>query len=213
MTFADDQPCLVKSDLQKHFKRIRKQIEPRTLKYFAVGEYGKGGRPHYHYLLFYKGEMDRFAIMKLIKQEWQFGFTKVLPVNGAQGYVTKYVLKFDNREFLVPPFSMISQGLGIAYLSDSMITFHRKNLLSFAYKPGGFKISLPRYYKDKIFNGYQKLMLKKRADLYRHDVELKRLSRLDFQVDLGLNPFSKTCELYQRRLYQSIKMYRDKRKL
>lgn len=214
LPWADEQPCLCKSDLQKHFKRLRKKIEKRSLKYFAVGEYGDhGARPHYHYLLFYSGQKDRFEIMRLIKDDWTFGFSKVLPVKGAQGYVTKYVLKFEDREFYVPPFSMISQGLGIGYLSDSMKVFHQKNLQSFAIKPGGFKITLPRYYKDKIFTIDEKIRLKKRADLFRHELELKRLDRFDFQIDLGINPFQKIISIYQHRLYQSLKLYKEKKKL
>lgn len=214
LTYADDQPCLVKRDLQLHFKSIRKRLEARTVKYFAVGEYGlEFSRPHYHYLIFYHGIQSRFDIFKIIKDCWTLGFSKVLPVSGAQGYVTKYVLKLDNRDFLVKPFSMISNGLGISYLTDSMIAFHKKNLLSFATKPGGYRITLPRYYKDKIFNSGQKLIMKKRADMHRHDLELARLKRIDFQFDLGLNPFQKMVENYQNRLYRSIHLYKNKRKL
>ena len=213
LTYADDQPCLVKSDLQKHFKRLRKHLEPRSLKYFAVGEYGSLGRPHYHYLVFYKGSLDRFKLLQLIKDDWKFGFSKVLPVRGAQGYVTKYVLKFDKREFLVSPFSMISQGLGIDYLSDSIKLFHRRNLQSFAIKPGGFKITLPRYYKDKIFNDHQKYVMRLRSDNFRCLKRLKEIRSIDACFDIGINPFIRKSSIYERRLYQSLQLYRNKRKL
>ena len=214
LPYTDDQPCLVKRELQLHFKSLRKRLEPRSCKYFAVGEYGEAGaRPHYHYLLFYKGQKDRFDLLKLIKECWDKGFSKVLPVSGAQGYVTKYVLKLEKRDFIVKPFSMISNGLGISYLSDSMKVFHKTNLQNFAIKPGGYKTTLPRYYKDKIFTSYEKLLMKKRSDMFRHDVELKKLRLIDFQLDYGVNPFKKMIDLYQLRLYKTIDLYRQKKKL
>lgn len=40
-------------DLQKFFKRFRKSIHPKRVRFFAAGEYGeKKGRPHYHAVIF-----------------------------------------------------------------------------------------------------------------------------------------------------------------
>lgn len=42
-----------KSELQKFFKRLRKQLGVKKIRYFACGEYGGlFGRPHYHVCLF-----------------------------------------------------------------------------------------------------------------------------------------------------------------
>lgn len=216
LVFADDEPCLCKSDLQKHFKRLRKRLEPHTVKYYAVGEYGDRstpGRPHYHYLLFYRGQKDRFKLVQLVKDSWQLGMSMVLPVQGAQGYVTKYILKFDKRDHLVKPFSMISHGLGIDYLSEAILAFHRKGLINFATKPGGFRQKLPRYYMDRIFSEYQRLLIKKRSDMQRRDVELIRLSNYDNLLDIGVNPFKEKVELYRQTLRNSLNHYRNKKKL
>ena len=44
---------LHKDELQKFFKRLRKYLGDRKMKYFACGEYGdEGHRPHYHAILF-----------------------------------------------------------------------------------------------------------------------------------------------------------------
>jgi len=44
---------LVKDDLQRFFKRLRKSIYPNKLRYYAVGEYGgQTSRPHYHAIIF-----------------------------------------------------------------------------------------------------------------------------------------------------------------
>lgn len=216
LIFADDQPCLNKRDLQLHFKRLRKRLEPKTVKYYAVGEYGdrsNPGRPHYHYLLFYRGKFDRIKLMLLIKESWDLGISQVLPVQGAQGYVTKYILKFDRRDHLVKPFSLISHGLGIDYLSRSMIKYHRDNLISYGVKPGGFRINLPRYYKDKIFTSLDRLLIKKRADLYRRELELVKLDSFELKSRFGINPFRELIRNYQERLYNSMNIYKQKKKL
>lgn len=215
LIFADDEPCLYKRHLQLHFKKLRKRLEPRSIKYYAVGEYGdKKNRPHFHYILFYNGSCDRFKLMQMIKDLWEFGSeTRVYPVLGAQGYVTKYILKFDRRDHLIPPFSMISHGIGIGYLSDRMISYHQNNLISYAMKPGGYKITLPRYYKDKIFTSYQKLVMKSRSDAYRRDLELVRLQNIDLAYDLGLQPFRDLVTDYELKLYASFNLYRNKKKL
>jgi len=44
--------CLDKRAVQLFLKRVRKQLPPRSLRYFVAGEYGeKRGRPHYHFVL------------------------------------------------------------------------------------------------------------------------------------------------------------------
>ncbi len=44
---------LVKEHLQLFIKRLRKQISPKKIRFFACGEYGENlSRPHYHILIF-----------------------------------------------------------------------------------------------------------------------------------------------------------------
>lgn len=220
LVYADDEPCLCKRDVQLFFKRFRKFLKGDKIKYYCVGEYGDqwrpitpNGRPHYHAIIFYRGKRDWFDIQLLIKKLWSAGIAQVGHVTGAQGYVTKYVLKFDKRSHLVPPFSLISHGLGIDYLTDSKVLFHRKNLVPYALKPGGFRVNLPRYYKDRIFSEYDRLLLKKRADLYRRELEVKKLENVDIQLALGVNPFKNQITNYQNRLYKALSLYREKKRL
>lgn len=55
LTYSDEKLeslSLQKKHLQKFFKRLRKRLN-RPIRYFATGEYGgRGGRPHFHILLF-----------------------------------------------------------------------------------------------------------------------------------------------------------------
>lgn len=57
MTYAPEHlppgGTLVKRHHQLFLKRVRRSIEPESLRFFLCGEYGEnGGRPHYHALLF-----------------------------------------------------------------------------------------------------------------------------------------------------------------
>lgn len=206
--------------MQLFFKRLRKSLKGDKIKYYCVGEYGDqwrpitpNGRPHYHALIFYRGTKDWFHIQLLIKNVWSAGIAQVLPVQGAQGYVTKYILKFDKRHHVVEPFSLISHGLGIDYLTDAKVLYHRQNLVPYALKPGGYRVTLPRYYKDRIFSEYDRLLMKKRSDIYRRELEVIRLQNIDIQMDLGVNPFKKSIVAYQNRLYKAMTLYREKKKL
>ena len=52
LTYENSPERLIKSDLQKFIKRLRKHSN-RQLRYFACGEYGEEtNRPHYHMILF-----------------------------------------------------------------------------------------------------------------------------------------------------------------
>ena len=63
---------LKKSDLQKWFKRVRKEIEPKKIRYFACGEYGdKTQRPHYHAIIF--GLSLRADDKMVMQSKWPMG--------------------------------------------------------------------------------------------------------------------------------------------
>lgn len=132
-----------KSDLQKFFKKMRKT---NKFKYFAVSEYGKLGRPHYHLILFSKHRID-------VTKYWDKGFVKDLPAReGSFKYVTKYLLKgFDN----VPDgskqnFSLSSKrpAIGSCFIPKEIDDNVLSNMF---YQINEVKYPLPRYYRKKIY--------------------------------------------------------------
>lgn len=152
----DEEHCplsLDKKELQKFWKRLRKAIAPRKIKYFSCGEYGDTyGRPHYHAIVFGVDWNDE----NIINQCWQRGFIKVGGVTRKSiGYVTDYCLKkFDKRRNddvytkcgLQKPFQLCSQGLGLEFavanrqqLQDDLGT-----------TLNGKRVGLPRYYVRKL---------------------------------------------------------------
>ena len=79
---------LCKRDFQLFVKRLRKDLEPLKIKYYACGEYGElTKRPHYHAVLFGVSPSS-----KLYKDNWMLGFVRAgnLTYQSA-AYVTGYI--------------------------------------------------------------------------------------------------------------------------
>lgn len=155
---------LKKADLQNFFKRLRKALPPDTVvKYYAVGEYGtKNNRPHYHAIVF--GVPDT----KYFVDAWTLGGDQVGGVHIGQvsgdsiAYTMKYIDKSSfrakhGRDDRIPEFPLMSKGLGKNYLTPQIEAYHKADLSRlYATKPGGHRIALPRYYREKIYSDHEK---------------------------------------------------------
>lgn len=149
---------LKKRDLQLFLKKLRKQNNG-TIKYYAVGEYGTNNyRPHYHLIMF---NLDRKHVINSLlvsKNIWKKGNVDIAKCNIATiNYVAGYIMQGawqpqtddDDRE---PHFSTMSKHLGSNYLTDEIYRYHLDRMETSVTHPSGFKMALPRYYKDKIFS-------------------------------------------------------------
>lgn len=172
------QITLDKKEIPKYMKRLRKlhekvyKLKPSLrmkLKYYAVGEYGENReRPHYHIILFN-------AIKELIPLSWAIDNKMIGLVDigkkgvtaGGARYLAQYMLTgqdgdYQNKE---KPFSLMSKNLGDNYITEAIKKWHlEKTGQTVVTKDGimktrdryyaiqdGYKIALPRYYRDKIF--------------------------------------------------------------
>ena len=176
---------LQKRDFQLFMKRLRK-LSSNVLRYYVAGEYGtQNKRPHYHAILFNLEDTD------FLRQAWGLGDIHIGNVSGdSVAYTMKYIDKgvfkpAHQRDDRQCEFSLMSKGLGISYLSDSIVKYHKADISRlFVTRFGGHKSSLPRYYRKKIFSE-----LEQRA-----------------QVDL-IQKISVDTELEARRFY--INLYPD----
>lgn len=153
---------LCKKHVQDFLKRLRKNFKLQ-LKYYFCGEYGKNTfRPHYHGLLFTDKPLSAKDVIGCWKHQDITRNCFDIAINGAAaGYATKYISK---RQFLpywikdgdkdIHPFQIMSKGIGVSYLEDTHVfDYHRDNSIDTIYFDG-LKYSLPRYYRDKIFDGH-----------------------------------------------------------
>lgn len=132
-----DGRSLVKSHISETMHRLRASARgaSRTVRFYAVGEYGdRGGRPHYHAAIFGLGPSD----VGLIDRAWQgidgvengprAGITHhgVLAPDAAAyitGYITKKLTRPDSRglDGRAPEFAVMSRNPGIGLLALPML--------------------------------------------------------------------------------------------
>lgn len=137
---------LKKADLQKFFKRLRKEF---TFRYFACGEYGTQGRPHYHAIIWHEVPGE-YLFEKLVSDKWSSGFVYIKPGNRDNfRYVAKYTIKLDGThpEGKQAPFALMSRRPGIS--GDYMTELQRWNH-DYVVLSNGRKDKLPRYNLEKL---------------------------------------------------------------
>lgn len=147
---------LRKSDFQDFMKRLRKLCDT-PIKYYVAGEYGsKNKRPHYHAIIFNVADEDLYF------KAWALGGVQLGGVHvgavtsSSISYTAKYIDKQEfrsvhGRDDRVPEFSMMSKHLGDNYLTDEVKSYHRADVSRVYVNTNGYKVSMPRYYRDKIF--------------------------------------------------------------
>lgn len=173
---------LRKRDLQLFFKRLRKSQcgnGPSPIKYYACGEYGgRTSRPHYHIILFN-------AKLELINAAWNLGGIFYGQVSGASvGYCLKYMCKNKKQmkswlQGRQREFALMSKGLGVSYLSEVNCNWHIADINNRMYCniDGGKKISMPRYYKEKLYLENERSAINEAMSIVRHTEGLRKLSR------------------------------------
>lgn len=194
LTYSDDfvpkaengRLTLVKSDLQKFIKRLRKNSGLK-LKYYAVGEYGSADnthRPHFHLIIFGLDPLNQ-KHRDLIASSWTFceperwiykrKHNAIDVVNSndiayVAGYVQKKlygVLAKKEYEGITPPFAVMSQGLGLeGFLnlikpdSTGLDIFHK--VLQNGHYPVTFVknlLSLPMLKNNENLNSTMKVLI------------------------------------------------------
>lgn len=161
--FLPDNSSLVVSDLQKFFKRLRKRMLPKKIKYFACGEYGDlSARPHYHCILF--GVGLTMVHKKLVMDSWPYcdWNNKTIAKNSfglAEPHSIRYVAQYIDKKFSgdkaheeytlksrSPVFRLLSNGIGANYCDRNNLDFISKGFISL----NGVKHSIPRYYLKRL---------------------------------------------------------------
>lgn len=146
---------LVKSDLQKFFKRLRinrwRDGYTKPIEYYASGEYGdRTQRPHYHAIIFGLG-FNHYDV-ESVKLAWHHGSVDVGMVEPASiRYVAAYIDKkilgakaaYEGRE---PEFQISSQGIGLEWLRGNLSKVLYDAALSFE----GKSSSVFRYYREHL---------------------------------------------------------------
>lgn len=165
VTLTYNEECLPKDlkvskiELQNYIKRLRRRIEPKNIKYYACGEYGTKGRPHYHLIIYGIGIKDLEVIKKWnpakkafylevwkgsVKDAWQGKGNVIVGTVTYQScrYVGEYIQKKLYYGATNQPFAIMSKGLGAGYVHRNSKQFE-DNL---SIRMNGKKVITPKYY-------------------------------------------------------------------
>jgi len=204
---------LQKDHLTLFMKRLRKLHPPGSPKisYYVCGEYGgKSFRPHYHYIIY---NCD----IKLLEKAWVNPKTKqpigdifIGNVSGASvGYVLKYMCKdkkipLHQNDDRLPEFSNMSKGLGSSYIETNK-NWHLNDLENRFYIPieEGKKIAMPRYYKNKIYNEDQLMIL--------NEVNRVRSNELQAQLEHELSIKNIDIQTFTLNKYKAHQLKQNKK--
>lgn len=181
---------LCKDHLQKFLKRYRyyhkKSPFEYPMRYYAVGEYGtKFGRPHYHILLF-NLNIDLYSKLTDI---WKLGFVDASSITGgAIAYVAKFHVNANEDEYdRVAEFATMSRnpGIGAGYL-QRVKDWHTpgSDILRGYVRKGEYICSMPRYYREKVFDDVEKAGVSGQNQLRAEKMYNSEINRLrQFGID------------------------------
>lgn len=138
-----------KEKLQKFIKRLR--YYDYEFKYYGIGEYGtQDHRPHYHLALFFKQNYNRNELIKLIDEQWPYGYVYKTKLTFRRcGYILHYHIRpkiVDER----PTFQIFSKGLGSEWFEEESVKefYLISNAKNVHFQ--GNNVCLPRYYRKKM---------------------------------------------------------------
>lgn len=208
-----------KRDVQLMLKRLRFDLDklqenhpfPLKLRYFIIGEYGsKFGRPHYHGLFF--NIPKDYDLYRALHKFWPCGRISVSPVNQNRiGYVANYM--YGKSEFMpdwctdetnrLPMMSSRRPGIGANYVNFLTSSWHATNLKTY-YQDGKFKYSLPRFWKDKIFNDEQKRIIFQQNQQRLKESKLKEIAE---EIEYYQKTKGKATPLYVQRREEFLRKF------
>lgn len=179
LTYAEEPPgnSLSKRDLQLFMKRLRKDVYPRKVRFFACGEYGEQhGRPHYHVALFGLPTCRRgqtqwrrhsktcCEVCDRMLRLWEHGLVYLGSLEPASArYVTGYVVKKLNRDDdprlgvdQIPEFAVMSRrpGIGSTAMDEvaSVLLTHHPDMpdVPTVLQHGRYRMPLGRYLRREL---------------------------------------------------------------
>lgn len=159
-----------KCDVQKFFKRLRKLCSGICrVRYFFISEYGpETMRPHYHGIIYFDELFDVNQVYEIIKKSWSLGFITIGPVIPERiGYIVNYAMKIEDiPNWLKPNFMLCSRkpAIGAQFLESELALKLKNEYLNY-YPYEDKKLPLPRYFKDRLFNTYEKQFMLSKLEI------------------------------------------------
>lgn len=187
---------LVKADLQKFFKRLRKAGQ--QISYYSAGEYGSQTyRPHYHCIIFglllddlkpirrnFDGQ--QYYVSSTIERLWPYGMHVIGNVTyESAAYVARYTLKKATHNYtreyydiagIEPEFQLMSRNpaIGSRFYDDNIDKF-KYGTFSVSTPSGGIKMTMPEYFRKKYRDIDPSLSVKKSRAFFVKSADIRKL--------------------------------------
>lgn len=191
--------------LQKFFKRLRKHLGLKKVRYLACGEYGSlNMRPHYHCIIFgyYPDDAefekvnalgDEIYISKELNSLWQFGNIFIGDVSAESiAYVAGYVVKKQQIIDEYPPdyrhhapFITMSRKPGLGYEFFSKYT---EDFLHDSIRINDKQVNVPRYF-IKQFEKFRPDIADKLKEMRKQASQKAKTYNLSVQDYMNLDEF------------------------
>lgn len=204
---------LKKDDVQRFFKRLRKNTDGK-LRYYMVGEYGTtGDRPHYHILLMADSKVLETDIVRawidpktdLVLGHVHFGDIRPGSIQYTVGYMNKGRWRpLHDRDDRVPEYASMSKNLGLSWLTPRMSEF----IISSPERPyvhfEGRKVALPTYYKRRIFDySGGKRLLEQHPSYLVHFYDFLQVEKKQYNLVIQQLQDEKEQPEYTRELHEA----------
>ncbi len=185
--FEDDPNKSLSLFLDRVRKRYGKQV-----RHWFVAEYGsKRGRLHYHGILF-----DIDINNEDLADLWKYGNTFVGYANEITAkYIVKYLTKDDTKGYKKAPRVVSSKGIGESFLQTADCALLKKQMAT-CFEKNGYKVPIPRYYLDKMYNEREKEII---------SYYLYMESQFDYYVGGTRYTDKYLAEKARKKLYQDYK--------
>ncbi len=226
-------PSLDKEDIQKFFKRLRKEstklFPDVSYQYFIAGEYGSSYlRPHYHLILFVNTNnhnYTKYDFQTICLNKWNKGYVYFGEVNYVSiKYLAKYIGKTTgisehaDKHGIPHPFVLMSRRPAIAskYLEkDNNFEYHFKSLTNcHILMPGMGRQLIPRYFRKIVYQHYPKAFKEqyyfdlKTFNNEKHENKIResaRRLRIDNDLVRFNNRFNPDLDKYREEEQRKIK--------
>lgn len=147
---------IAKRALRLFLERVRKDIG-KSLKHWCVTELGEDyDRIHLHGIFFGQKAAE------LVRKHWKYGFIFIGNYCNTRSvnYMTKYMLKVDLKHPEFTGIVLASPRIGAGYLKRERNEWQSRNykkicVPTYTFR-NGVQMAMPKYYKDKLFNEYQR---------------------------------------------------------
>lgn len=194
---------LDKTALPSFIKRLRK-YEKEKVKYYACGEYGgRTDRPHYHAIVFNVSNPLNYQKAWSIIDDGRRDPIGHVDCGEVTGDSIAYCCKYMDKPHGIPrydrddrqkEFSLMSKNLGISWMSRPAILQYFKENLDQLYitRPGGTRLAMPRYYRDRMFTPMEKL---RQLDFVEEAMDFKKAVLADYAYSIGKRPEQYEAEI------------------